>query len=199
MAAEQDEREGVEIGSLQTAAELVEIKDSKGRRWTVPAEGMEQFSSVHRRSALDLQLVGEDAKHFGIEWKREDELGDAYRAGFIHVEPDDVGLLDGVVVEGPNGDVIEKATKVYGSQLSGNAIKVGDLYALKAPKVLIQRLDQVSKRIAKEAVASIGPTDKMLRQMKEAGVEFRIDGMPVQVDEPLPRGDLRAAPKVGME
>jgi hypothetical protein len=35
--------------------------------------------------------------------------------------------------------------------------------------------------------------------MKEAGVSFRADGKPIQVDEPLPRGDLGSAPKIGME
>lgn len=193
-----DDREGVEIGSLQTAGELIDIKDKKGRRWSVPAESLDQYASVHRRSALDLKLSDGDDKDFDIQWKTEAELGDCYRAGFIHVEPDDVGMLEGVAVKGADGEPIEKIRKVYGAQLQ-NAIKVGDLYAMKAPKVLIQRLDRESKKIAKEVVASIGPTPKMLRQMKEEGIQFVAEGQPVQVDEPLPRGDLDSAPKIGME
>lgn len=189
------ERSGVDISSVQTAGEIV---DSRGRRWAIPSNILEQNASVHRKSALDMRCIGEDAKDFIIEWKRSDELNDAYAKGYVHADSLDVGLGQGVKVTGPNGEALEKATKVYGAQES-EALRVGDLWGMKIPLVLRQRLHEEDIKAAKDAVASVGPTEKMLRQMKEMGVAFVADGKPVQVDEPLPRGDLETATKLGME
>ncbi len=181
----------VKVSSVEAAGEsrAIDITDNQGRRWVIPAGALDQFASITRRSALEIECE----PGFEIHWKRADELADALAIGAVLVTRDEAARKSLV-----DDEVSMKAAKVYGSADS-DVVRVGDLFACKIPSVIVQRLREEDAKIAKEAVAATGPDQRRRAALDQDGVAMKEEKDFVQVDEPLPLGDPSRATRLGME